>query len=45
MHYIPTSFILGMGEEVMLAIESLLRERVDVSTKLLAEKILTGEQC
>lgn len=29
----------------MLAIESLLRERVDISAKLLVEKILTGEQC
>lgn len=29
----------------MLAIESLLREKVDISDKLLVEKILTGEQC
>lgn len=29
----------------MLAVESLLREKVDISTKLLVEKFLTGEQC
>lgn len=35
----------GGGEEVMIPIESLLREGVDISTKLLVEKILTREQC
>lgn len=35
----------GGGEEVMMPIESLLRVRVDISTKFLVEKILTREQC
>lgn len=39
MHYGPTSFVsAGGGEEVLIPIESLLRERVDISTKLWAEK-------
>jgi len=46
MHYIPSSFMIaGGGEEAMIPIESLLREMVDISTKLLVEKILTREQC